>query len=55
MPNSKGRSYVRRKLTEGSTRAEATRSLKRHLSNVVYRTLIADQLVRVSGEDNRVA
>jgi transposase len=31
-----------RKLAEGKTRAEAIRSLKRHLSNVVYRALQAD-------------
>jgi hypothetical protein len=30
MPNSDGRVYIHRKLAEGKTRAEATRSLKRH-------------------------
>jgi transposase len=56
MPNSAGRVYIHRKLGEGKTRAEATRSLKRHLSNVVYRALQADLAVHeVSGEDNQAA
>jgi transposase len=56
MPNSAGRVYVHRKLGEGKTRAEATRSLKRHLSNVVYRALQADLAAReVSGEDSQAA
>lgn len=56
LPNSAGRAYVHRKLGEGKTRAEATRSLKRHLSNVVYRALQADVVAHeVSGEDNQAA
>jgi transposase len=56
MPNSDGRMYVHRTLAEGKTRAEATRSLKRHLSNVVYRALQADLAAReVSGEDSQAA
>jgi transposase len=56
MPNSDGRVYIHRKLAEGKTRAEATRSLKRHLANVVYRALQADLAAReVSGEDSQAA
>jgi transposase len=56
LPNSAGRVYVHRKLAEGKTRAEALRSLKRHLSNVVYRALQADLAAHeVSGEDNQAA
>lgn len=56
MRNSAGRTYVDRKLTEGRTRAEATRSLKRHLSNVVYRASLADVADKeASGEDKQVA
>jgi transposase len=50
-----GRDYIERRLAEGKTIAEATRALKRHLSNVVYRTLVADQQTRASGEDKRAA
>jgi transposase len=51
-----GRAYIHRRLAEGKTRKEATRSLKRHLSNVVYRALLADAAAHeVSGEDNRAA
>jgi transposase len=56
MPNSDGRVYIHRKLAEGKTRAEATRALKRHLSNVVYRALQADLAAHeVSGEDSQAA
>jgi transposase len=37
-----GRAYYRRKLAEGKTSLEALRCLKRRLSNVVYRQLVAD-------------
>jgi len=37
------RAYLERKLAEGKSAAEARRCLKRHLSNVVYRALRADQ------------
>jgi transposase len=36
------RRYLKRKLEEGKSPAEARRCLKRHLSNVVYRALVAD-------------
>ena len=38
-----GQDYYRRKLAEGKTRGEARRALKRHLANVIYATLVADQ------------
>jgi len=38
------RTYLDRKTTEGKTATEARRCLKRHLSNVVYRALLADRL-----------
>lgn len=36
------RDYLAHRIHEGSTRAEALRSLKRRLSDVIYRTLLAD-------------
>jgi transposase len=36
------RSYVQRLRTEGKSFREAMRCLKRHLSNVVYRRMVAD-------------
>jgi len=41
-PHSPGRRYYDRKLTEGKTPREAIRSLKRRLSDVVWRHLVAD-------------
>jgi transposase len=41
-PHSPGRAYYDRKLTEGKTPREAIRALKRRLSDVVWRHLIAD-------------
>lgn len=38
-PGSRGRAYRDRKISEGKTKREATRALKRQLSNVVYRAL----------------
>jgi transposase len=37
-----GRTYYRRRLAEGKTAMEAIRALKRHLSDVVYRTMVTD-------------
>ena len=37
-----GRAYVDRKVAEGKTEKEAIRALKRQLSNVVYRRLVAN-------------
>jgi transposase len=41
-PHSDGRAYFERKLAEGKTKKDAIRSLKRHLSNAVYRQLLID-------------
>ena len=38
-----GRIYYDKKQAEGKTRKEALRSLKRRISDVVYRKLVADQ------------
>lgn len=40
--SSDGRAYFERKLTEGKTKKDAVRSLKRHISNAVYRQLLID-------------
>lgn len=45
-PNTEGRIFYERKLAEGKTRKEAIRSLKRRLSDIVYRHLVADQQTR---------
>lgn len=37
-----GRAHYQRKLAEGKSAAEARRSLKRHLSDVIYRQLLTD-------------
>ena len=37
-----GRAYYRRKLAEGKTSMEAMRCLRRRLSDVIYRQLVAD-------------
>ena len=38
-----GRVYYNKKQAEGKTRKEALRRLKRRISDVVYRKLVADQ------------
>ena len=40
--DTEGRAYYRRKLAAGKTPMEALRCLKRRLSDVVYRQLVAD-------------
>jgi transposase len=40
--DSEGRVYFERKVAEGKTKREAIRSLKRHISNSVYRQLLLD-------------
>ena len=40
--HSEGRIYFERKVAEGKTKRRALRSLKRHLSNAIYRQLVAD-------------
>jgi transposase len=41
-PHSAGRAYFDRKVAEGKTRREAVRSLKRQVSNALYRQLVID-------------
>jgi transposase len=41
-PHSDGRAYFERKLAEAKTNKDAVRSLKRHISNAVYRQLLID-------------
>jgi transposase len=41
--DTEGRAYYRRRLAAGKTSMEALRALKRRLSDVVYRQLVADQ------------
>ncbi len=45
-PQSDGRGYFDRRVAEGKTSKEALRSLKRQISNTVYRHLIADAASR---------
>ena len=40
--HSDGRVYFDRKVAEGKTNREALRALKRHVSNAIYRQLLAD-------------
>ena len=40
--DSEGRRYFQRRVEEGKTKREAIRSLKRHVSNAVYRQLLID-------------
>ena len=48
--DTEGRAYYRRKLAAGKTPMEALRCLKRRLSDVVYRQLVADaQTAREAG------
>ncbi len=37
-----GRTHYERKIAEGKSQKEAVRSLKRHISNAVYRQLVRD-------------
>ncbi len=41
-PHSDGRAYFDRKVAEGKTKREAVRSLKRQISNALYRQLVID-------------
>jgi transposase len=43
MPASAGRAYYDKKIDEGKSPRAATRSLKRHLSDHVWRTMLADE------------
>ena len=42
MPGTEGHGYFGRKLASGKSRDEAPRCLKRRLSDVVYRCMVAD-------------
>ena len=42
--HSEGRAYYERRVAEGKTGKEAIRALKRQLSNIVYRHLVADAI-----------
>jgi hypothetical protein len=46
---SEGRVYFERKVAEGKTKREAIRSLKRHVSNPVYRQLLLDTQAKGPG------
>jgi transposase len=43
--DARGGAYYRKKIAEGKSRKEALRCLKRRVSDVVFRSLIADSLV----------
>jgi transposase len=45
---SEGRDYYQKKIVEGKTTKEAIRALKRRISDVVYRRLLADAKRRIS-------
>jgi transposase len=46
--DTEGRAYYRRKLSQGKTSMEAMRCLRRRLSDVVYRQLVADATARTA-------
>jgi hypothetical protein len=52
MPNSSGRRYYDRKIAAGKTSRGAMRSLKRHLSNQLWRAMVADERHHASKPDN---
>jgi transposase len=45
-----GRAYYRRRVAEGKTSMEAMRCLRRRLSDVVYRQLVADMQAQTAGQ-----
>lgn len=49
-----GRAYFLRKLAAGKTRMEALRCLKRRLSDVVYRHLLADAMALNDDPDEQI-
>ncbi len=55
-PHSEGRAYFDRKVAEGKTKREALRSLKRHVTNAVYRQLLSTPKgVREDTRDDSIA
>ena len=53
MPECAGRRYYDRKIADGKTPQAALRSLKRHLSNQLWRTMIADEHHRHNKPDDQ--
>jgi len=49
-----GRHYVEKRMAQGNTKTEAIRSLRRRLSDEVYRRLLADELARDAKESTCV-
>jgi transposase len=52
--NTSGRAYYRRKLADGKTSMEATRCLKRRLSDVVYQQMVRDARLAAAGSGGHV-
>ena len=48
-----GRAYYRKKIAEGKTPLEALRCLRRRLSDVVYRQLVADATTPLAGSQEQ--
>ncbi|QYB00179.1 IS110 family transposase (plasmid) [Rhodococcus sp. USK10] len=55
MPASAGRAYYDKKIAEGRKPAAARRALKRHLSDHVWRIMLADEKRRLRPEENQSA
>lgn len=53
MPNSAGRRYYDRKIADGKTPRAAMRSLKRHLSNQLWRVMLADEYHHINKPDDQ--
>ncbi len=53
--DTEGRAYYRRKLSQGKTSMEAMRCLRRRLSDVVYRQLVADAKARTLSDRAELA
>ncbi|WP_433727560.1 hypothetical protein ACQP2Y_12730 [Actinoplanes sp. CA-051413] len=47
--DTEGRAYYRRKLAAGKTPMEALRALKRRLSDIVYKRMVADAKTAATG------
>jgi len=52
--DTEGRRYYRRKLAAGKTAMEALRALKRRLSDVVYKQMVADAKLLETGPGGHV-
>jgi len=51
--HSEGRAYFEKKVAEGKSKKDAIRSLKRQISNTVYRHLVLDAQHKGAREDKR--